>query len=70
MSQSSGKVCRKEAKRFTCKHGDFINIVKLSIPLTIEASPKIRNQDLSPLVDSHSPPVEGCLVPEAGETLC
>lgn len=34
----------------TCKHGDLINVMKLAKVFTVEASPKIRDQDLSPLI--------------------
>ena len=37
-----------------CKHGNLINVIKLTKPFTVKRSPEIRNTDLSPLEESHA----------------
>ena len=54
----------------TGKHCDLFNVKKLSIALTIEACPQIRNEDLSSLVKPHGPSIECGFVPEARKAFC
>jgi len=44
--------------------------VEIAIAFALEAGPQVRDEDLGALVEAHLAPLEGHLVPEAGEVLC
>jgi hypothetical protein len=54
----------------TCKHGDLLNVIELSVAFSVEAGPQVSDEDLRSLVQSDSPALERRLVPKAGEALC
>jgi hypothetical protein len=51
----------------TCEHGDLVNVMELPKVLAIEASPQIRHEDLSSLVEAYPSTVEDDLVSETGK---
>lgn len=55
---------------FTCKHGDFVNVMELPKVFAVEAGPQVSNQNLSPLVQSHPSAMEDRFISETGEVLC
>jgi hypothetical protein len=59
-----------EKGKHTCKHGDFVDVMKLAIALTFEAGPEVRDQDLGSLVEPDFASLKGCFVPEVGEVIC
>ena len=45
--------------------GECLNIVKPTITFSVEAGPKICNEDLCPFIESYALPVKGALVTKA-----
>lgn len=54
-------------RALTCKHGDLVNVTELPEVLAIEASPQIRYEDLSSLVEAYPSAVEDDLISETGK---
>ena len=50
---------------FTCKHGDFVNVVEVSVTLAVEARPEVCDEYLGALVEAHGLAFEIELVLEA-----
>ena len=51
----------------TCKHCDFVNVVKLAVRLAVKGSPEIGNEDLRALQEADLSPLEDAFIAEAGE---